>query len=378
MRRLLLLMLVLRAAICMGPLLLTLHVVLDMHLGFAESGLNAALLSAGSAIGAPACGHLVDRVGLRLVTAVTLTASCAFWATVNTLPYALLVPAAFAAGLLSVPAFSLSRQCIAALLPGSERQAGYAADSMSVEISYAVGPPIAILIFNLAGSRAAFAVVTGLVLVGGLGLFIANPPTRGGEEPRTAPGAAVGGSRRVLAAILVVSFGATFTLLGTEAALTARVRQLGAVPVLGMLIAIWCIASLLGGFVYGSRHRTVRGWLLLAVLAALVIPISAGPTWWSLAVLIVPSGVFCAPVLSATADSLSRIAPAGRRGWIMGMQSSALTLGGGAGAIASGFMVDGGSPVLAIAGMGALGLILAGAAALIFPVLLGGDGTVTV
>src|SRR4051812_37513891 len=78
---------VLRMPIAAAPLLLTLHVVLELNLGFAKSGLVAAAMSIGTALGAPLAGAGVDRLGLRTVMIVTTASEVLFWATVQYLPY---------------------------------------------------------------------------------------------------------------------------------------------------------------------------------------------------------------------------------------------------------------------------------------------------
>ena len=116
-RSLLLVTLLARIPVTAAPVALTLHVVLDQHLGFARSGVVAAMVAIGAALGAGA-----------------------FWFVAVGLSYPALLMAAFGYGLLALPVFTLSRQSLAALLPPADRQAGFSLDSMSVEVSFAIGP----------------------------------------------------------------------------------------------------------------------------------------------------------------------------------------------------------------------------------------------
>ena len=52
------------------------------------------------------------------------------------------------------------------------------------------------------------------------------------------------------------------------------------------------------------------------------------------------AGVFCAPTVTATVDTLSRIVPERVRGEAMGWHSSALTTGSAAGAPLAGVAID--------------------------------------
>lgn len=56
----------------------------------------------------------------------------------------LLLAASVPAGLLSLPVFSVIRQCLAALVPVDQRRMGFSLDSMIVEVSYMTGPALAI------------------------------------------------------------------------------------------------------------------------------------------------------------------------------------------------------------------------------------------
>ena len=75
------------------------------------------------------------------------------------LPYDWLLPASFVGGTLSLPVFSLVRQAIAALLPDGDRQAGMTLDSMSVEVSYSIGPAIGVVAVTRLGSSTAMLVI---------------------------------------------------------------------------------------------------------------------------------------------------------------------------------------------------------------------------
>ena len=91
---------------------------------------------------------------------------------------------------------------------------------------------------------------------------------------------------------------------------------------------------------YGSLNKAVPVFVLLALLAGSTVPVVLADNRFTLAVLLFVCGMFCAPTITATIDSLSRVVPPQVRGEVMGWHGSALTLGGAIGAPAAGFAID--------------------------------------
>lgn len=360
-RALLLVGLVARIPVIAAGLVLTLHVVNTMHLGFAQAGLVGTASTLGSAIGSPLAGRMLDRHGLRPVLLVTTGAQALFWIVAPALGYHALLVGALVAGLLGLPVFSLVRQCIAALVPADQRRPGFALDSMAVELSYMVGPAMAVAAVSQFGSRPTMYAV-GIGVVGaGLSLILLNPPTRSVAE-QSAPAVKVPRGqwlRPRLFALLGVTSVLTFVLTATDLTLIATLKETGQDSWTGLVIAVWCGYSLIGGFVYGALHRTISPLLLAGGLAALTLPLGLiGGGWWWLLVALVPAGLLCAPSLSATIDTMSKWVPSGARGEAMGLHGTALTVGVAAGAPFAGAIIDAYSPAWAFAATGATGVLL--------------------
>ena len=350
-----------RIPIAAAPLLLTLHVVDTMGRGFAAAGLVAAVFATGAAIGAPLVGRTIDRVGLRPVLIVTTIVDTAFWLASSRLSYPGLIAGAFLGGLLAIPVFSLVRQSLAAMLPPSERQAGLSLDSISVEMSFAIGPALGIVLLTQVGSTATLTLVGVLIAAAGISLIALDPPIHGADEQDAEPGPRIATRAwlgREAIALLLITGAAAFTLAGTDTAIVAVLRSFDEVALIGPVITIWCVASMVGGFVYGAGRR-VPALLLLFLLAGLCIPVAAGTTWWLVALLLIPTGAFCAPVVSATAQDLIELAPARARGHVTGLHVSALTVGGAVGAPVIGLVVDVADPRWGFVAIGVCGLALA-------------------
>jgi predicted MFS family arabinose efflux permease len=362
-----------RIPVTASGIVLTLHIVLNadrggLGLDFTRSGAVAALAALGAAFGSPLVGRVIDRSGLLIVLVVTTVCEAAFWMSAPFLAYAWLLPGAFVSGLLALPVFSVSRQALAALLPDEDRQAGFSLDSMSVEISFAVGPAVGVVVITQLGSTVALVGIAVTIGMAGLALIVLNPPVHGQDGVAPTRGQRPAGTGGLpwrswldlrVAAVLLAAMGATVTLAGTDVAITATMRGFGEVGLIGVVVAVWCLGSLVGGFIYGTLHRRIDPLVLLLFLAALTIPVALAPSWWWVALLLIPSALFCAPLISATADQLVRITPASVRGAVMGSHSSALTVGNALGAPLAGIVVDQTAPRYGFVGVGIAGLTLA-------------------
>jgi len=375
--------LVARIPVTAAPIALTLRVVLGLHKGFAQAGLVAAAVALGMACGAPLLGHLVDRRGARTVLIITTVSQAVFWTVAARLPFEWLVPAAFVGGSLSVPVFSLIRQTLAVLLPERGRQAGMSLDSMSVELSYSIGPALGVVVVTRLGSSAAMLVIGAAVVIAGIGLILFDPPTSRisefsaapvvaevlsgnlvlGEGPTsTAPMARASSANwltPIAIAALLATSGATLTLSGTDIALTASMRAFGHVGLLGFVIAAWAFASMVGGFIYGTMSKRWDPLLLLVLLASLTVLMFFAGSWWTLLLLALPSGMFCAPLLSSTVEVIASSVAPERRGRALGVHTSALMLGNAAGAPLTGAVIDRAAPAIGFVAIGVLGTIIA-------------------
>ncbi|TDB80477.1 MFS transporter, partial [Micromonospora sp. KC721] len=362
LRPLLLLSVLARIPLTATGVTLTFFVVLDLGRGYGAAGLVGAALTVGGAIGSPLLGRLVDRHGLRPVLALTTVAEAAFWASAPALPYPVLLPAAFLAGLLALPVFSVIRQSVAALVPAAQRRPAYALDSMSVELSFMVGPALAVALATAVSARVTLWAVGAGVVGAGAALWFMNPPTRSADEP-------VGPQPRVprrlwltprLLAVFAVSAAATLVLGGTDVAVVAVLRASGEVGWTGAVLAMWAVASLVGGFAYGAVKRSFSPLALATALSLCTIPVGlGGGHWWLLCLALIPAGALCAPTLAATADAVSRLAPANVRGEAMGLYGSAVTVGMALGAPLAGAVIDASAPFWGFAVTGGVGLLVA-------------------
>ncbi|MEV4297541.1 MFS transporter [Microbispora rosea] len=341
---------------------LTLHVVNDQKLGFLQAGLVGTASMAGAAIGSPLVGRFVDRRGLRPVMAVTTIVQLCLWCVAPAMPYAVLLPGALIGGLFSQPVFGTIRQCVAAMVPKENHQTGFALDSMGVELSYMVGPALAVASVTAFGSTATMYGVAAGLAGSGVALYLLNPPTRSAEEDAGHEGSVPRRQwlRPGLLALLCLVSGLTFVLTSTELSVVAMLKADGATAWTGLVLAMWCAYSLVGGFVYGGLSRGLPPALLAGGLALLTAPVGlVGGGWGWLCLALVPAGLLCAPALSSTVDAVNRRVPAAARGEAMGLHGTSLTMGGALAGPLAGGLLDTHGPVWAFAVSGAVGVALA-------------------
>ena len=354
-----------RVAITADFMALTMYVVLGLHMSYAAAGGVAAALTAGVALGGPLQGRMFDWRGLRAVLLATVVVQVGFWLSVPILPYGILLGAAFAAGLLMVPAALVTRQAIAAMTTAGQRQAAFALESVQGELSYMVGPSVVIL---CAAKMSAVVVAWGVgatIVVGGLGIALLNPPLRAEDEARAGP--TVRYRRRQwlgadMVAVLTMVFGTTALLGGIDLAIVATLNEAGQVSWGALVVAVFGVTSVAGGLTYGALSRPLPSWLLLVLLGLVTIPAGLARDWPWLCAAVVGAALLTAPTLSTLAEAVSRLAPASVRGEATGLQTAAHSAGFALGAPVVGLAIDVSVPAagFAAAGLAGLGAALSG------------------
>jgi MFS family permease len=333
---------------------LTLHVVLQMGLGYAAAGLVVAASTVGMGVGAPLMGRLVDRRDLRTMLALTLVTAGVFWAFAPGLGYPVLLGAAFVGGLLATPVHAVIRQSVGVLAPLELRHTAYAVDAILVDLSYIVGPALgATLAIGLPGPWRMW-IVGGLWVAAGAALWLLDPAVR-----HEAGSAFVGGLGLGLVAALIATFASVYLLIGTELVMVASLQRSGQAVMIPVVNTVWCVASIAGGFAYGALRRPLPLAVLVAGLGAATLPIAFAGSWWTLALLLVPAGLLCAPSIAAGAGVVSALAPDHARGFVIGLHTSSLTAGGAAASAFTGLLIDRWSVGTAVLVVGTLGILAA-------------------
>lgn len=324
------------------PLVLTLLVVEKLDGTYAQAGIVAAAETVGAAIGAPWRGWLMDRLGLRRALIPSIIAVSLIYPAAAVASYAWLVPLAFLAGLFLIPIFSVVRLSLAVMVEEEQRRVAFAADATVAEASFLVGPAAGALLATQANPSVAIAAVGVCEMLSGLMLYWLNPPLRSIPDPELP---VIASPRRWLTTrvlfVFLVSAGMMAALIGTDLAIIAELRELGAVDSIWLVFVLWGLASLIGGVIYGALPASIRPTHLLLALGLLTVPIGFSSTVWSLGLWVIPAGLMCAPAMTAATEAIARLVPEDRRGEAMGWQGTAFTIGAAASAPLIGTSIDG-------------------------------------
>jgi MFS family permease len=342
-RRVLVLSFVMRIPLWAGNVVMTLHVVTRLDRSYAAAGLLVGVATLAASVSAPWRGRLLDRVGLRRAILPSLVVLAACWSVAPFVGYWPLVILAALANLFLVPSFSIIRQALMHAVDDSRRRTVLSLDSVTVEISYMVGPAAGVLLATYWPTYWALFACEFATIAGGLLLWVANPPLRaeasGDAGDQTRVPARTWMSAQVVA-VLAMSVAATIVLTGTDVGVVAALRDLGHQPWIGWELTLWGCGSAVGGLIYGALHRSIPVALLLGLLAATTVPIALAPNAGVIAALLFVAGLFCAPTITAAVDALSTSVPERARGEALGWHGSAMTPGGALGAPIAGIAID--------------------------------------
>ena len=340
---------------------------------FAVAGVVAGSLAAGSGVGAPVQGRLVDRFGQRRVLvplgflhAVALGALVL--AGESAAATAVLVVFGLLAGFAIPPTSSVLRSMWPSLLRDRPElvQPAYALDSVLIELIFILGPLITGLITLILSPQAALIVSAVSVIVGTL-TFTALPPSREWQPEREARAGLLGalGSPGVRSLVLI-SLPAGVGIGILEVAIPAFADASGARELAGVLLAVWSLGSAAGGLAYGAlpnRPPLERTHLIVAgILPLSFLPLALAPSMAVMALLVIPAGMFLAPLLATRNELVGRVAPPGARTEAYTWPVTAFVGGISIGAAAAGLLVEGPGWRVAFlvgAGCAAVGAVLA-------------------
>lgn len=325
-----------------AAIILTLHVVQTLGRPYSAAGLVTAVFTLAVAIASPWRGRLLDTIGLRKTLIPSLIVLPVAFVVAPFLDYWTLLVGMCVVGLLAVPWFVLTRQMVIAAVPVAQRRSVVALDSMVTEVGFMIGPTLGVLAAVYGDTRWALPAF-GLVSVTGAALLAwKNPPlVAGGEKAPQRPGRGWGWLNSTVIALYLATVSVAFTLSGTDLGMVAATRAMGVESMLAVAIVAWGFGSLLGALAYGGLQTAripVMG--LTLGLAATTIPVALAGGPWTLSLLLLVTGFFVAPSLSAIVEALSHAVVEERRGEAMGWQGAFATVGNASAAPLIGFAID--------------------------------------
>ncbi|ETF01053.1 MFS transporter [Advenella kashmirensis W13003] len=316
---------------------------------YALSGTVAAIFSLSGAVLAPQVSRLVDRHGQRKILPIAAIVSASFmlallfFARQNVPAWALLACAAFAGCMPSMSAMVKARWT--PLLRGRPQlKAAYALEAVLDEVSFIIGPPLAIGLsvtwFPEAGLLCAV-----LLQLLGVGLFVMQTRTEPQIDQRVShydkSPLGIAGVRTLL--ILLLSMG---IIVGTiDVVSIAFASQHGQAASASVVLSAYALGSFIGGLLFGAIKIDIPlgRQLLYSGIATLLttLPLFFVGNITSLAITMLLSGVFFAPTLIVAMSLVERIVPGNQLTESFAWLGSGLNVGIAMGAAVSGWLVDG-------------------------------------
>jgi MFS family permease len=339
---------------------------------YAVAGAAAGALALGGGLGAPIGARLVDRFGPRALAVLALAHASGLIALLALgyadAPPAALIPAALLTGIALPPTSSVMRALYPRLTGGDSAlvQSAFALDSVLTETIFIVGPLLTALLVAMISPGAALVLSAGAVASGVVAFLAVLPPSEEPDVDAVSPGR-LGALRAPGIQTLVLSMlpmGFAFGAL--EVGIPAFATNQGRPELAGVLVAIWSVGSAAGGLVYGARTRRTtleRLHLRVALMLPLTfVPLELGGTPLTMALLVIPAGVFIAPLIATRNELAGRVAPPGSMTEALTWPLTALVGGVAIGAATAGGLVQASgwraAVFAAIAGAG-LGAIVA-------------------
>lgn len=337
---------------------------------YAIAGAAVALNSIALAATSPWFGRLADRgharqvliiVGcLQPISMLGLVASVHLgWPILVSIGFATLSGAAFP------PVAAMTRERWSFVLPTSLHRTAYGLEALLSEVLYIVGPLLAALGLLFAGPGFALLASSICVAIGSTLLAFTPAMRAHGGSPVSSGNRARLWTLPVLAILGVgTAMGAAFGLL--EVAIPAFAIEHGGQAFSALLLAVWSCASVVGGLVYiriRTRHSVESHLVVLVALNVVgIFVLGLAGSVPMLAILLVVSGIVMAPALTAEYNVVANVAPAGRVTEIFTWLSTGSYVGGAAGSLLGGALVDPLGVNATLSAAAGLALIAAGAA----------------
>jgi MFS family permease len=348
-------------------LLLVLH---TQHLtgSYAKGGGAAAAYALALGVSNPLLARFVDRRGQTLVLlAGAPIESAAFVALAllpHSAPFGAILACAAVGGASQPPIGACMRALWPALIDTQDgRHAAYALEATVLEVVYILGP------VAIAGGIGHFSIAAALLTCAAAAFagnvaFARNEVSRGWRPHEDAVHDLVGPLRGSGVLVLIAVFALCGLAVGAvEVVVPAALSAIHHRGLTGPLLGLWGVGSMLGGLVAGQLSAAAaparRLALLLLGWGAGHALIGAGGSPAAIALLLLLAGATIAPTFVCANSMLDRLAPPGTLTEAFTWTSTGMTAGVAAGSALAGVIVDGASPGLAMAVLGAGGVAAA-------------------
>ncbi|CAN5154723.1 hypothetical protein BH11ACT3_BH11ACT3_25030 [soil metagenome] len=307
---------------------------------YAAAGIVLAATSVGQAISGPLTSRLMGVLGMRKVL-ITTTSVCAVALTgiaLLQLPLHGYVILGAIVGLSYPPVQPAVRTIYPKMVNSRQLTPLFSLDASAQEVIWIAGP-VVVTFVGTQVSTVAGVLLSVVFLIGGGIWFLLSPEVGRVRIPRSKRrfGAVLGRPPVLLATVI------GFLVVGSCAAIEAGVVATFGEgrPESGIVLAIWAVASLVGGLAFG--HLPIGPWALarrtLVIFIGAALAIFAWD-FWSLSIALVIAGICLAPALavmfSIVSVSVRFSDTAEAYGWV----GTGQLIGAAAGSATAGFLID--------------------------------------
>jgi predicted MFS family arabinose efflux permease len=243
------------------------------------------------------------------------------------------------------------------------RHAAYSMEGALLEVVYICGPVLIVAGIGSWSTSAAMLACAAFLLVGDLA-FAAHPISRAwrphAEVERDLTGALRGPGVRVLVAVFVLC---GLSVGAVEVAVPAALDTTGHRELTGILLGLWGVGSMFAGLAIGRLGVATNAPRRLAIVLAAwglghaAVGVSGNP--FVLGLILLVAGATIAPTFVSANGMLDDLAPAGTLTEAFTWTSTGISIGIAAGAAIAGVVVDAASPTIAMAALGAGGVLAA-------------------
>jgi MFS family permease len=337
-----------------GIIGLALVLFMREHAGsYAAAGAIAASFGAALGLSSPLIGRLIDRRGLRQVVPPMAAAHAAALVALVALgtadaPVGVLALLAVLAGTCLPPLGSISRSLWPRILRDTDPSllpTALAIEGVLIELVFVTGPLVTAALAALVDPALPLLLAPALLL-GGLALYLAQPPVRTWVISEHAGSHGALGALRSpgIQTLAITTLPMGFCFGAMEVTLPAFAEDHGARTLAGLLVATWSAGSALGGLWYGAREWSGPAGRRYAGLAALLpigyLPLAAAPSIAAMLPLALLAGLCIAPTLTAGNQIAGDVAPEGAETEAYTWPITSLVAGLALGNLVAGAIVD--------------------------------------
>jgi MFS family permease len=312
-----------------------------VHHTYAAAGLVLAAASIGQAVAGPLTSRLMGRIGMRPVL-ITTTAICAATIAVIALvvlPIPLTMVIALVGGLATPPVQPAVRTIYPKLVNSRLLTPLFSLDASAQEIIWIAGPVVITFIATQISTTVGLLVCAAVMLAGGA-WFVASPELGRVRIPRSKRRFGAVLRRPTVMLATIVGFLLVGSCAAIEAGVIANFGDKG--PEAGIVLAIWSLGSLAGGFALGAVP--IGPWALARRMLIVFVGVVLASLWitniWWLAALLVIAGAGIAPALAVifaiVSSSVKFSDTAEAYGWV----GTGQLIGAALGSALAGFLID--------------------------------------